>query len=117
MPEKYAKIINEIAFHFSDRFPGAWWITKSFRIVDMDGHDLLDMAEWSRFKKVTKQRALELGYTLVGEEETGTDKVVYRRAASFEEAFRIKKRSWKEGNECFVHKHEDGSFSTWEVWS
>ncbi|MBC7198070.1 MAG: hypothetical protein H5U32_02360 [Pseudomonas balearica] len=118
MPEKYAKIVHQLAHHQSSIFPGAWWLSNRYRVVDVEGRDLLDPAEWPAFKKVARRRAESLGYKLVGDElQRETRKVVYRRAADFDQALSIKRACWKEGNECFVHKHEDGSFSTWEVWS
>lgn len=117
MSEKYAKIVTELALHESTKFPGAGWHSVRHRLVDTEGRDLLDPAVWSEFKKVTCRQANDLGYALLGEEEPVARKVVYRQAETFEAALSIKRAAWEGGNECFVRRMPNGTFSTWEVWS
>lgn len=118
MSEKYARLLRAVAHHESSVFPGAWWLSNRFRVIDEEGRDLIDPAEWPQFRKLAEQQAAELGYNLL-EEDTGDRRrlLIYRAAKDFDQALLIKRDAWRRGRDCLTRKFENGSYGTWEVYS
>lgn len=118
MSEKYARLLREVAHHESSVFPGAWWLSNRFRVIDEEGRDLTDPAEWPQFRKLAEQQAAELGYNLMGEDTDDRRRLlIYRPAKDFDQALLIKRDAWRRGRDCLTRKFENGSYGTWEVYS